>query len=173
MARKKKESPALQLVLHVWASSCKAAPHSWERLNHTMADAVKIAITGGLEFEAGDFNVIEKECRPGYWLYIESAYATAVSTRNQSAYKAIEHYLGREPIIADGVSGRGRGRLAEGCTFDYQGLRPTVTSFRNGYVVACTYKPNNEDEYRSKVDRRFTLTREDIIADRADQKERV
>jgi hypothetical protein len=179
---KKKQSPALELVLHVWASACKAAPHSWERLNHTMYDAVTLAITGGLEFGVDDFNRICKTCRPQYWLDTEQAYLMAVATPNISACKAFEHCLKREPVIADNVTGPAwhhyntftcqRGRVAKGCTFDFRGLRPKVTSFSNGCVVACTYKPRKEGEYGDKLERRFTISREHIITDRADQKER-
>ena len=215
-----KESPALHLLRHVWESCCKANSHSWERVNHAMANALSLAIGAGLMFAEGDVEGLS-EFSCGYWIGAENGeefYTQAVIDGNTSFCEAFENARGRGPFRAWGVEARAnspylhcnhvhreRERLAVGLTFNYAGERPTVTSFKNtervstadgtvlepqldgAYkvkagkvkagndapsveditrVVACTYK--KVDEYREKVDRRFSLCQGDIVKDHKD-----
>jgi len=102
MARKPKPSPAYSLMAHVWQCSLEATGHSWERLNHAMHDALKLAINAGMIFESDDFGRIMAGFRGGYWILDgggEWCYALAVRTGNLSAARAFEHWKGRKPFI--------------------------------------------------------------------------
>jgi len=180
MAKRKQESPAHQFVMLAWRNKCSACPHSWARVNQTMRRTLHLAIELGLEFAQGDFGAIYDACRGGYWFTDDGGeyfYTTAVVAENLSACKAFESFRGRGPILADDVRAQGyerirrqRERLAVGLSFEYAGYRPVVTSFSNGAVVACTYRTRPEGKYFNKVERRFCITREDIVLDRADRR---
>lgn len=186
--KKKPESPALTLIRHTWEHACKATTHSWERLNHAMHDSLKLAISGGLEFDAGDMKTLFESFRSGYWIGASSEwiYTLAVADENISAVESYEAATLREPIRADDIEARvrcgmhgdniqrGRERLFVGATFTYGAVRPTVTSFdSDGNAVACTYHKRNEGEYGNKVLKRYRVSQEDIVRDRAERKERT
>lgn len=179
-------SPAMQLLELVWGNTNGATGHSWERLNHAMQDALSLAINAGLRFDADDFKALGR-FDPGYWIGPDGgewAYSLAVAVDNQSAIKAFEKHAGRPPLIGDNVNlyvnasgvhgqtaSRTRGRLAVGSVFDYAGVRPTVTSFKGDAAIACTYKVSeNGASYPKKIDRRFRITGDDLIRDRAERK---
>lgn len=175
------QSPTIHLLDHCWKQTNR---RSWEQLNHVMSAALNLAVQSGMDFNLADFGHIEKNYRPGYWLYIESVYALAIFTENKSAIDSIEKHLERPAIIADEVSARvyqsyamhgdnlyrNRERLFVGAKFRYGNHMPTVTSFKNGYAVACTYKPSPSSGYSGKINKRFKITRELIIADRKARK---
>lgn len=167
--KQKPQSPALQLVLHVWEHRWKGIPKSWTRVNRAMYAALQLAITGGLRFDPDDVGAILRTCRGDYWMFCERHYAAAVSVQNYSACESFEKWNARGPIRADNVKGdtmtRQRERLAVGFVFDYAGYRPTVTSFRDGKVIAVVHKGEREPKAR-----RFTLSQEDINRDRADRR---
>jgi hypothetical protein len=177
-----KLSPAMTLLQTVWDNANAAIGHSWERLNHAMHNALKLAIGSGFPFTVADFRALY---RFSYERWIgqpkEWCYSVAVSENNTAAAQAYEEWVGREPLIADGVTPaetagyahltgeRQRERLHVGCRFVWQGERVWVTSFAaDGSAVACSYW----DADRRKVARRYRITREAILAERAERKER-
>lgn len=189
MPRKPKSlSPALELLLLVWAHNCKATRHSWERVNHAMQAALSLAIGAGLEFAIGDFERLTAECRTNYWLNGTRAYWEAVAEGNLSAARAWEAYRKRPPFFADdvgfgdwprssylhgGPQGRKRERLAVGMTFAYRGYQPKVTSIGRDHVVACTYhKAEGNRSGRRRIHKRFRVTADDLKRDRAERKRR-
>lgn len=182
-----KRSQVLQLLDLVWQNTNTTAGHSYERLNHAMQRAVSLAIGSGFKFEEDDMQNISKNYRSSYWFDQETAYTQAVNSNNQSAAVSFEKWKSRAPFIADDVSyeysrgtwlhgggTRKRDRLAIGCTFRWQGYPVKVTSFSGTRVVACSYKKTDDGHstFSGNVDKIFKITREDIIADRAERKER-
>lgn len=184
--KKPTTSPAMQLLQHVWDNCCKAAPFSYERLNHSMRHALLLAIGSGLTFSPGDFSSLFPKFRAGRWIGVDSGerlYAQAIIDGNQSFILAFEHDNNREPFRADDVNTntnspylhrnairRQRERLAVGFTFRYGLLRPTVTNFSadGQTLLACTYKTPRS--YPDKIEKRLTLTRDDLKHDRAARK---
>lgn len=187
---KPKQSSAYALMAHIWQCSLKATGHSWERLNHAMYDALKLAINAGLIFGPDDFAKIMHDFDGGYWILDgggEWCYSMAVQTGNLSAAQAFEHWKKRKPFIADDVDydagddrgkhgsyGRQRERLAVGFKFPWKEHKAKVTSFGDDgtYLMACTYRPRKEGEYTEKIARRFRITIADIRAERKERKER-
>lgn len=183
----KATSNVIRLLDLVWSTTNAAVGHSYERLNHAMRSALELAIGAGFEFKEGDIKHVFDNYRSGYWIgeSNEWIYTDAITVGNMSAIKSFESAVGRQGFLADDVDigvrrntfvhlvgDRKRERLCVGASFTYRGLRLTVTSFANGsdYVNACTYVP--KDDYRKKIDKRFKITREDIISERAERKER-
>jgi hypothetical protein len=222
-SRVKKRSMVLRYLDDVWNHVTSGVPSSYERMNHTMDRAVRLAV-GAFEFEEGDWREIVLGYRSGYWLRTEPMYAAAIINENASAVASIEKYLGRTPLIADGVrlcsyggdrnvhsaGHRQKERLHVGASFRWKGEYVTVTSMGNDSAIACSYKPRKgkptDDEfakwlrhrglpdvkkvpkralellrqmcdeqshdYSNKVLKRYTITREAIIAERAERKRR-
>ncbi len=182
--KKRRQSAAMNLLEHVWETCDRS---SWERINHSMWRALKLAIGSGMEFFEDDFASFSRDFRSGYWIgeNREYFYSLAVSVENASAYHAFEKWMERKPIIADDVEGgdssgylhvsrmnRSKMRLAVGFRFPWKGELVTVTSFNgDGNAIACTYK-ESESAYNRKIAKRFTISSESIIADRAERKER-
>jgi hypothetical protein len=181
-------SDVIKLLDIVWAGANEATDHSWERLNHAMRDAVQLCIAAGMKFAETDIDHVRNNYRSGYWIgdSREWIYSLAVADGNGSAVKAFEMSFGREPFIADGVtpsqhcgahmtSERQKERLHVGAYFQWKGEHVKVTSFDDTakIVIACSYHPG-KDGYRteSKIKKRYKITREDIIEDRAERKER-
>lgn len=187
---KDKRSAVIQLLDLIWENANAAVDHSWERLNHAMYAALKMAVGAGFEWHASDFKHVVENYSSGRWISdsTEWVYTLAVVCGNSSAFKSYEAWANREPFIADDVGlreysaggymhmtgDRQKERLAVGFTFPWRGYTVKVTSFaKDGKsLTACSYKPRAEGEYGDKVEKRFTITRDDIIADRAERKER-
>lgn len=187
MAKKPEKSPAVQLLDIVWENVCDQTSHSWERTNHSMRDALRLAIGAGMRFDIGDVGTFGTY-RWNYWIGDdggEHEYTLAITCGNATFCEAFEQHMERKPFRAYGVDyrqyssythggfSRQRDRLGIGMTFDYAGVRPKVTSFsKDGEtIVACTYRrePYNGSEYeREKLDKRFKLSRDDIAADHKD-----
>ena len=187
MAKAKATSSVIKLLDLVWGSTNSATEHSYERLNHAMRHTLELAIGAGFEFKEGDIQHIFNSYRSGYWLSESSEwiYTNAITVGNMSAIKSFEWAVSRHGFLADDVDigvqrssfvhlvgDRKRERLCVGASFAYRGLRLTVTSFSDdsSYVNACSYVP--KDEYQKKIDKRFKITRDDIISERAERKER-
>lgn len=193
---KKKESAAIQFIRLAWNNSTAGVPHSYERINHTMQRAVNVAL-GAFAFEPGDWKIIATEFRSGYWLDTERGYTSAILNGNSSAVASIEAYLGRTPLIADDVdpaddwqnrnthlvSTRQKERLHVGARFPWKGETVTVTSMGKDSATACSYA---KEEYvrckeckgyksggKQKILHRYTITRDAILAERAEQKRRA
>ncbi len=195
MAKKRKASPAIELLQMAWDHCNSATEFSYERLNHAMSFALELAIGSGFQFATSDFFQISETFRFGYWGgednggFAESFFATAVKVDNMSAIQAFENWKGRGPFIADNVDyahlwsrwahgggSRAKGRACVGCRFPWNGETVTVTSMPRGDapLVACSYKnTDTEDSYsRAKILHRYKITAADIQADRAERKER-
>ena len=187
------QSAAIRLLTMVYGNSNDAIPHSYERLNHAMRHALELAIGAGFAFREGDVRYILDNYNSSYWLGYsdEWIYRDAIVVGNMSAIKSYEAAKGRHGFIADDVTPpkgygsyssyvhlvgeRKRERLAVGFTFHYRGLTLTVNSFAtdSSYVNSASYKRIRDGEYyKDKLDKRFKLTRDDIIAERAERKER-
>lgn len=188
--KKPKPGAANDLLSLVWKNTNAATAHSYERLNVAMRRTLALAIGAGFKFTVADFKKLDA-FRSGYWLGADDewCYSLAVAEGNYSAAVAWEEYNEREPIIADKVypaprhdggfahmSGtREKERLHVGCTFPWMGHdRVTVTSFNAaGAAVAVAYAAGPGDT--RKVARRFAITREAVIAARAEvaQREKI
>ncbi len=187
MVAKRTSAPTALLQL-VWDNAQSATSHSWERTNTAMRKALALTIGAGFAFTKADFEGLAK-FRPGYWIgeSEEWCYSMAVAEGNYSAADAFEEWMGREAIIADDVrpaerhdsyahkSGdRAKERLHVGCYFEWRGEKVKVTSFTDkGAAVAVAYQPaTGPYDRESKVKKRFTITRELVIEDRAERKQR-
>ena len=167
-------SPAIQLLTLVWAECYKPPALSYRRLNAAMQDALRLAITSGMEFESHDFILMAHRFRADYWLDDEWFYSLAVGVGNISACQSYEQMMDRPPFIADQVDSLGedyvhrkRGRLAVGCRFPWDGKMAEVTSFSGDgtYLIACAYLHVDDSGYqRRKVVRRYKITRQMLQA---------
>lgn len=185
---KKKESPALHLMLFTYHECCRAAPFSFDRKNSALRAALSLAVCGGLRFDLGDFETIEERCKGHHWMTRdghmlgEGFYAGAVAEDNMSACLSFEAWKDRAPVIADDCQAAGyyrwahasprarqRARLAVGSRLVWNGERVIVTSFAEdgSHVVACSYKPCPDNR---TILHRYKITRADIIAERKRRK---
>lgn len=183
---KDKRSSVIRLLDEVWTSTNAGTSHSYERLNHAMRAALTLAIGAGFEFAEDDISHIMTNYRSGYWVgEREWIYSLAVCVENSSAYKSYEKCAAREPVIADGVtirSGSGfthgnymnrqRERLCVGAELEWMGENVEVTSVKGDYVVACSYKPSKKGKYSKKINKRYSIGKDDVIRERADKKKR-
>ena len=132
---------ALRLIKTVWDNQkCE----SWDGVNHSMADAVVLAIGAMLKFSPKDFEIITGTMRSGYWSNWEYWYALAISIGNRSYIEAFEKFNERKPFFANQVlpvasrgfthmtGRRARERLAVGSEVEGYG---EVTSMTNERVV--------------------------------------
>jgi len=179
----KKKSVVQTLLDHVYEQSLRAEPRSWQRVNYAMHRALGIAIGSLFKFQIGDWEHIAANYKSGYWLgeSMEAWYSRCVADGNASAWEAFESMMGRQPLIADDVDpvssqyahstgSRQRERLHVGARFDFNGYSVTVTSFNDdGSCNACAYKTRHA---QGKPTKRFKITRDLIIQDRAEMKRR-
>jgi hypothetical protein len=159
-------TPALKLLTLVW-KNCKK--DTWERINHSMRNALNLAIGSGLRFKATDFNVMASEFRWNFWVS-ESAewiYTEAIINGNSSCVQAWEEHTGRTPFFANQVechyvSGgylhastiiRQREKLAVNLAFKYQDTLAWVTGFddKNGIMRAAVYQNRHRDGKPKKL----------------------
>jgi len=191
MAKKKRlASAAIQLLDLVYDSACKANGHSWERINHAMREALEMACGAGFAFHEDDMERIFDNYKSGYWIgeSDEWVYAAAVVAGNMQAIRSYEKVKGREPFIATevrlptrpaeqymhGVHDRQKERLVVNARFKWQGVEVRVTSFAkdSSYINCCSYKPRKKGEYGDKIDKRFKITRQELLENRAMDRER-
>ena len=162
-----KISPARQLIDLVWQHNREATGHSWQRLNHSMADALRLAITAGLRFDLHDFAAIYKDMRGGYWFGEpeHSFYRLAVDFDHLSACQSFEAWKERPPFIHAGrrlaVGQQVTSWIAPGLS--NQMPRAVVTSFAadGQSLTACTYKPGTS---QAKIAKRYRITIEALRA---------
>ncbi len=156
---KKRPSSVVTVLETLWDNSMKATAYSWTRLNTGMFVAVKNMIDMGIAFEASDFTAMSKEFGGSHWMSPEIWYSHACEVSNTKCCQAIETYMGRPAYIFHGE------RLCVGSYFQWQGLRAKVTSINGAGLVACTYnsRPTSLDG-PTKIDKRFTITRDDLKA---------
>lgn len=181
MTNATQDSPAIRFLRMVWDHAQESTGHSWLKLNHALYRTLELAIKSGMTFEVDDFKRIYIEFDAGYWIGetgMERMYQTAVLYRHNTAWAAIERYLGRKPFIVkgaslhvntgDGPAGHGLPRLVEGAEFDWNGERVKVTSFRDPkYFNAMTYLPYGSAEKAT----RYKITHADIHAEQKRQRE--
>lgn len=172
---RKRRSSAMVLIGHVWNRNCETTGHSWARVNRSMQLAVRLAIHAGLRWHRSDFTEIQETMNGGYWFGEskgEQWYRLAIEQNNASAIQSYEQFRGRKPFIVQSHPDHPpRHRLHVGSEFLWRtksGTFPTVrvTSFAQdqSYLTACSYK------YvlvcgaygRERIDKRFTITRQDI-----------
>jgi hypothetical protein len=185
------KSAAIRLLDLVWQNTTKDT--SYERLNHSMRDALTLAIGCGMPMAAGDIKHVFSNYRSGYWISDsdEWIYTLAIQVGNMPAIKSYEAAKDRKPFLADDVSfsadsgyihssyvNRQRERLCVGCSFSWKGLTLKVNSFAKDQsaVNACSYRRVKEEGHTyatDKVDKRFKITRDDILTERAERKERA
>lgn len=161
---KKKMSPAMTLVGHVWAAN-GIGSLSYSRLNAVMADAVKLAIDSEMAFDPDDFRYIYDEFRGSYWFGEskgEHFYTAACLVGNVSACQSFEEFAGRPPLIYKSK------RLHIGSMFRWENRTVKVTSYGNDargwYVGVCSYKPQGAG-HGYKVDKRMKVSLAELKAD--------
>jgi len=194
-SRKKILSAPIQLLSLVWKHNREATGFSWLKLNHSMRQALFLALHSGMIFAPDDFDYMVGEFRLGRWMRdLEHFYEQTVLYRNASAWHAVETFLGRKPFImpgasidsrtGDGPCGNGLARLVVGAKFKWNGELVTVTSFddKAGTFTACSYKRDGDEKIcgscgnvtswpKMKIDHRYTISHEDLKAARAKKKE--
>lgn len=160
-------SPVVRLVSIVHEHGQGATRAGGDRaLDGCIWKAWDLALDSGMEFGLGDFAVLERMVGG---LGSEHVYARVCRSGNGSAVRAWERWTGRAPWMWQG------GRLHVGAELPWAGRSCTVTSIHDGEgrLVACSYRERGRDEHghergRAKVERRFSVTREQLAAaDRA------
>lgn len=172
------KKPVVEFLTIAWIHA-GGDPHSWGEFNSRINQVTHI-VAAGFPWNVGD---IDELMKLGSWrgrittclgeCGFEGIYSTAVRNHNVSAYKEIERYIGRNPIIADGANGRKRDRLCVGAEFEWKGEQVRVTSFnKDGKAICCSYSHiKAEYGYTEKLKKRYTIGSDDIKADRKARKE--
>jgi hypothetical protein len=184
-----RDSPAVELMAHLWGHRQEATGHSWLRMSQGLHEGLMLAVKLGIQFNDNDLSEIGNRFRGGYWFgsNFESFYTCAVVYGNRSAWKAYEAYRNRKPFIwtpahlRDNYGGGGQGmsnppRLTVRCEFVWKGEQVTLTSFNDekGYLVAQSYTRDEAKECKKcgrqttwpqpKILHRFTITHADLKA---------
>lgn len=189
-SKKDKKSPAIQLMDLVWEYATGEGAQGWEQYNNALRQALTLAVGSGMTLDEDDIQKVFDGYRCGRWIgeSHEWVYTCAIVNGNMSAIVSYEKAVGRKGFIADQVDVAGWGamkfvhmagrrqreRLHVGAKFQWKGCQARVTSFaKDGEsLTACSYKYVDPDaQYpQEKVDKRFRITRQDIIDDRAARK---
>src|ERR1035441_4173273 len=91
-------SGAMELLTVVWRQSQRTRQHSWRSLNGSMHEALRLAVSSGMEFGADDFLYMSEHFRMGYWCGdLEYFYKDAVLVRNASL--VCNCACGRIPLV--------------------------------------------------------------------------
>jgi len=184
-------SPAIKLLRMVWDHEGHQRGHSWDRINHAMAEALSFAIKYGFAFNKGDFEAITRSPDNGgfsfrYWagsnrhMVGERFYALAVEGNgrygeNMSAAQAFEAWAERKPfLIRRDQDVKTPRRVAIDSRFNWYGTPISVTSFsKNGQsFTACSYENDPVETCKTcsrycgggavTVKRRHTITHDAI-----------
>ncbi len=164
-------TPVIQLIDNVWNEQGKCGwGHSWDRLNHSLAPALSLAIEFGFKFERGDFTTLLKKYRFERWCgedMGEGFYSLACCASrsrgiaahgiNRSAAISFEKLRNRKPFLYRPPRRKDKIRLAVGSQIWRNETSFYVTSFADdgSYLVACAYKG---------VTKRIRLTADDLKA---------
>lgn len=171
------KTPARQLLELVWASTKQ---DSWERINHSMRNALSLAIGSGMTFAASDFRNMA-EFRWHYWVGSsdEWIYSMAIVVGNTSCVEAYEQWKGRQPFRANNVHDprwqsaggyihahsvyRQRERLAVGFGVKIDERQWWVTTFNDakGTIRLATYAEHWQEGKPAKLK---TLTHDECAA---------
>ena len=179
-------SDVTDLLDHVYAKSQRGCSRSWSKLNNTLRMALEIAIGGGFKWDIDDCKYVVNHYNSGYWLgeNFERWYSLCIAASNASAIASYESYVGRQGFIADNVTptecslshmtgDRVQERIGVGFKFLFQGKRVICNSFGpDGTYLNATEYFGYSSTPRTDKPKRFKITREMIIADRAERKER-
>lgn len=128
---------------------------AWMALNHSMYQALRLAIGANLAWDVKAIVEIQNTMRPGYWIGEngwEHAYAFAIAVDNRSFIKSYEEHIGRPSFFANDVTtidacgfvhtSNGchlkRGRIAIGSSIGDS--RHRITSVTQDSVTLCTYE---------------------------------
>lgn len=162
-------SPAAQLLRLVWEQTNSGMPHSWTRLNQGMRDATLLACNAGFKFHEEDFETWATKYRMYKWggndghMLGEVFYTAAVTEGNLSACKSFEAWKKRPPFYHHGK----RVALASRLQWYEKDIlvHLQVTSFsKNGTsLTACSWSWSKDEG--QKLDRRITITREELAAE--------
>lgn len=155
------DSPALAFVRHLYRHGQEATGHSWVRLNAALFGAVTVAIEGGLEFAEGDFSAFYNRFKGDYWLGTppDRFYSLACKYGNISAAKSFEIAKGFNPYVLEGQ------RVYVNRRFTWNGQHVRCTSVGKDGLIACSYKPRKEGTYGEKIDRRYTISNDEMTAE--------
>jgi len=171
-------SPTVELLDLVWCNTNAAQGHSWQRLNSSMFQALRLVIEAGFAVTEDDLEHIQQHFRFGRWCHeggFDRFYSYALGAGNLKAAKAIEKHLGRPAFIVDGPRipgaqggshGKQRYRVCVGAWFEWQGSQVKVTSIEKNYFVACRYSEDEDGRISRTVLARHKITRKDILAER-------
>lgn len=177
MKKEQCKGPAAKFITLAWRDA-GGDPFSWEAFNHQVRLTAEIA-AAGFTWAEGDMTEVMSLCNKRYGIGkclgeggIESLYAIAVTSGNESAIKEIERFSALEPVIADNVCGhsrythgchhnRKRGRVFIGAEFDFGGTRLKANSRKKDGRFNCT-------EVAGK--KRFNIGRDEVISDRKNRK---
>ena len=99
-----KKSTAYTFVEYAWN---KENTDSFLRINNLMRKALDLAIEANMEFHEDDISTILNKMSGGYWFGCnsngkgigESFYSNAINSRNTSAIKSYENWVGLKPFI--------------------------------------------------------------------------
>lgn len=155
------DSPALAFVRHLYRHGQGATGHSWVRLNAALFGAASVAIEGGLEFAEGDFAEFYSRFKGAYWLGTppDHFYSIACEYGNISAAKSYEAAMGFKPYILEGQ------RVYVGRRFTWKDQNVSCTSIGKDGLIACSYKPGKEGTYSKKIDRRYTISNDEMAVE--------
>lgn len=179
MSARKNDSGALRLLQLIWDNALGATGHSWRRLNASLQQGLRLAVTSGMKFGRDDFKKIEERYRPQYWMGLgsddgEGYFRIAVVEDNTSAAASFETWKGRKPFFFRGIETEGnrfegRKRLFVGAWFPWKGERVSITSMGNELIGACSYIPEKGNPHwsiwsRGKILHRYRIGRAELVA---------
>ena len=184
--KRKRRSPAYKLLEHVWENEGHKQERSWDRLNHSMYAALKLAITSLMRFDRDDFEKIAQDFRIGYWggnerhMCGENFYTAACAGtygQNMSACLSFEQWKQRKPfLVLRSQSENVKVRVHIGASFEWPDWktkvmrRLCVTSFSED-ATYFTAVQREWDSGRQKVKKRFNINHEQIAEYHAKLKE--
>lgn len=152
------ESPVVRILRIVNDHTGTSGNKSGENLANTcMRKAIELVVEARMEFGPDDVKTIA-----GMYDGIASewTYANFVRSGNLSACKSWEKQAGLTPWLWQGQ------RLYPGAGLPWAGRACKITTFASDRLVACSYRKirysENGADHESKVDKRFTITREKL-----------
>lgn len=184
-------SAGLDLIKLTWTHAGEGRRGwSWQLFNQAVWQSCQLAAES-FKWEKGDIEKMLALANRRYSIVkclpspdgLEWLYSIAVKADNISFIEEYERWLGRPPLIVDGVDGKQKGRLHLGATFTWYGQSVEVTSMAVEYAVACSYKTVEPATvckscgccrtYETrKVAKRYRIDREAILAERAERRKR-
>ena len=182
------KSPVFQLLSTVWNNAKRES--SYREINKSMIESVCIAIRLGFKFEPQDFKDIKRyhiyswrDGDGGQEWWAEEFYKLAVKKRNISACISFEAWKDRKPFLFNDITckpdvKRKKKRLALGSEFHWDCIGKKsaiveVTNINRDRIIACQYAEIEESDYHRKIQKRYTITRENLKNEMSVRKELV